>query len=417
VSEPRIAVIERTGAACAPEQAKLGEELRALQCRPESIDPQLPDARFDPRDFDLVVNRLSASSFDVDSPEPVFARAVRWLTEAEATLGASRVFNGPTAQRIDASKIAQQKLIDARGVGVATRAYRDFAAIVPDDSSPFGDRAVFLKLAAGGSGKGTLPFLNFAHLRRALRERSFDDVDEQTKYAALEETRQRLARNLRALNPADEAPDTVVVQETIDFDPEEAVFRRFRELRPPATALAGARWVLRAECWDYAFRFGAWMASTGTNFCHANGCSLHRHQEVARFAESVPPEVSACSVALARDAGMRLAGVEWIRDRAGDWRVIDINSLSIMRTEYRVGSWEIKDGDRVTFDGDTPAQPVLFAPEPLGHFPRSRGSGGLGNGRGVGDESGVYHPWRELATFLRDHAVSTRNGSVPPAAG
>ncbi|HUR52581.1 MAG TPA: hypothetical protein VMZ71_00485 [Gemmataceae bacterium] len=59
----------------------------------------------------------------------------------------------------------------------------------------------------------------------------------------------------------------------------------------------------------------------------------------------------------------------------------------------------------------TPAQPVPVAPEPLGHFPRSRGSGGLGNGRGVGDEQvTVPEPPPALPTVAPNWRVD------PPAA-
>jgi hypothetical protein len=333
VDRPKVAIIERTGETCAPEQAALHRELWNLGWQAESVDPQHVDARFNPQMYQLVVNRLSATAYDVDSDEPVFVRARNWLVQAERDLGAKKVWNGENALLVDSSKLRQQALFDRHGVGPRTQSFSTLDAVRTADGSEFGDRPVFLKLVAGGSGKGTLPFPSFAALQLAIKAGVFPNTDGESDFPKIQQAVERLRKNLQVLHPND-PPNTVIVQEAIDFDPHVEVYQRFLNL-VPTPPLDRSRWVLRVECWDGAFSFGAWMATTGTNYCHAQGCDIHRPQSV-----------------------IRLADIEWIREKAklgreGRWLAIDINGLSIMRTLYKQGVWEVKNGSEERFEGDS----------------------------------------------------------------
>jgi hypothetical protein len=385
VDYPKIAIIERTGKMCAPEQVHLPRELWKRGWLAESLDPQQAETHFDPLHYDLVVNRLSATSYDVDLAEPVFVRAKNWLEQAEKALGKNRVWNGAQAIQVDASKRRQQALFEKYQVGPLTQSFPDFASILEADGSAFHDRPVFLKLVAGGSGKGTLPFPSFQHLKNAIRSRSFPHQEEGCDFAALERACQRLQKNLCLLF-ADEPPHTVIVQQAISFDPEVEVFARFRELRPQPP-MDRSRWVLRVEVWEGEVSFAAWMATTGTNYCHAEGCDAHRPQAMIRLADEqapIPPLVRQLSIALAQDAHMRLAGIEWIREKPnageeGRWWAIDINGLSIMRTRYEKGVWQFKNGTEEGY---------------------------------LGQPTGEFYPWQRLADCLISRINESANSQL-----
>lgn len=314
----RVALVETPGKYAA-EQRSLHALLAARGCGVAVFDPQAA-AAFDPRGFDLVVNRLSATAYDRPGP-PVFATARDWLARAEAELGADRVVNGAAAVLADTSKVVQDDLLRPFGVAPLTVSFPSLAALRDAPAAPPG--RVFLKLASGGSGSGTRPFGDFDEIRRE----PFD--------AAFRATEARLTENLRALHADPRLWHTVVVQRAVEHDPDEPVYRDLARQLPGLDA-AAARWVLRVECFGGRVRFAAWMARVGTNFCHAGVCSVGQPAEVVRLADAtcpVPESVRDATERIAAAAGMRQAGVEWVRDAGGRWFVIDVNGLSIFRTD------------------------------------------------------------------------------------
>lgn len=319
---PRVALVETEGKYAA-EQRGLHPLLAARGCAVAAFDPQTrgPDD-FDPRGFDLVVNRLSATAYDCPAPPaPVFATARTWLARAASELGAARVVNGPAAVLADTSKVLQDDLLRPLGVAPTTVAYPSLGALRTATDGPGG--RVFLKLASGGSGSGTRPFADLA----AVRREAFD--------AAFRATEARLAANLRALHADSRMWQTVILQQAVEHDPHEPVYAALAA-RLPGLDPAVARWVLRVECFGGRVAFAAWMARVGTNFCHAGVCSVGQPAEVIRLADArqpVPDFVADMTERVAAAAGMQLAGIEWVRDAAGRWRVIDVNGLSIYRTD------------------------------------------------------------------------------------
>ena len=206
---------------------------------------------------------------------------------------------------------------------------------------------VFLKLAAGGSGTGTLEFPSFEGLQEAIRAQSFGPLpppqtgDKYPVFAALLDRLRQNFQNLITIAPhtAENAAFPLVVQGAVGLDPDEAVYQALVTSEAYLSSNRHpVRWVLRVEIIGGEFAYGAWMAATGYNFCQAGACSVHeRSFDAVWMADGehpVPPEVVAWSLEIAHAAGMPLAGLEWIRDQWGNWRMIDLNGFSIYRLSY-----------------------------------------------------------------------------------